>query len=128
MAQYAVQIGAYAKPQLADRSKATGIAEVYDQPTGLGFTKILAGHYTSEADAQTALNALKAAGYRDAFVTRAENRRRAPRITTTASNATPRMRWNHLDASLREKLVILDGQPHIKEGKTFTPLAQYVSQ
>ncbi len=130
LAEFSVQIGAYGKPDLADRVTAAEIDEVYTHRDATGLTRILVGHYGSTGAARSALEALKTLGYHDAFITRSRAvapSRPAPHGTVPEADvAGASSRWSHLSAELREKVVLLDGRPHIKEGDTFTPLEAYL--
>jgi hypothetical protein len=132
LADYTVQIGAYAKPELADGTAAANVAEVYTRENSSGLTRVLVGRFSTHANARAALEALTAAGYNDAFITRSPDG--APIVADTrdlarvSTSKGPDMRWSHLSEALRAKLVLLDGEPHIKDGDTFTPLDQYLSQ
>lgn len=132
LAEYTVQVGAYARPDLANSTTAATVAKVYTRQTASGLTRILVGRFESGAQAKVALQALRAAGYRDAFVTRTRDgvslESNTPAIARKSSGAVGLAQWNHLSADLRAKLVLLDGRPHIKEGDTFTPLQRYLAQ
>lgn len=132
-ADYTVQIGAYERPELANHESAASVAKVYTLKASSGLTRIMVGRFDSSADAQSALDALKAGGYRDAFITRSngsvsEMSAVQPARSRRSGSARTDRNWNHLSSELRAKLVILDGRPHIKEGDRFTPLEQHLRQ
>ena len=132
LADYTVQIGAYAKPELADRAGARNVAEVHFLESTSGLTRIVVGRFRSSAEAQPALDALKAAGYHDAFISRVSGDLLSAGDEPLRMRVSPardsRRDWTHLSKELRAKLVLLDGLPYIKEGDTFTALEEYRGQ
>ncbi len=131
-ADYAVQIGAYVKPSLLDSTAAEEVAQVHTHESASGVTRILVGRFGSSADARTALAALKAAGYRDAFIIQTSNDAMADTDSWSparrSARAASQRQWSHLSADLRAKLVLVDGRPYIKDGDTFTSLETYPQQ
>ena len=125
LADLTVQVGAYEKPATANLDAARGVGQVYLLPGADGLSRLLVGRYDSTEQAKSALRRLRAVGYRDAFITRAAG------ISTTyapgraAAPPQRQRRWEHVPEKLRMKLVLLDGQPYIKDGDVFTPLSQY---
>lgn len=141
VADYTVQVGAYNKPELANFKAAESVGAVHSTKMSSGLTQFSVGQYASNAEAQAALASLKAAGFGDAFVTKTGGRSHAVSSSRKTHKGVQRVvarqakgydgtmaPWMHLPAEIRAKLVILDGRPHIKEGGSFTPLAQYRGQ
>jgi hypothetical protein len=125
-------MGAYERPELSENESAARVAKVYMFKGATGLTRIMVGRFSSSADAQATLDALKTAGYRDAFITRSNEKafNDVEQLTGSQDSGSRRAdaNWNHLSKELRAKLVILDGRPHIKDGDRFTPLEQYPRQ
>jgi hypothetical protein len=137
-AQYSVQIAAYARPDSARLDTAQRIGTVHSHVTSKGITRFLVGPYATRDEARSALRMLREAGYADAFV-RADGAATGTamvRETVSAPLSDPSSvrsgpnasSWSHLSDEIRSKIVILDGQPHVKEGDRFIALAEYLKR
>ncbi len=131
---YSVQIGAFreAPGGFADAAKKVG--KLYTTTNRQGITRLQVGRYDDLAAARAAMNALRGAGYADAFVVQKNVARAAvpadapkPIRATTTARQVVRDPLAGVPEELHDRVVMLDGRPHIKEADRFVPLATYLA-
>ena len=119
---YTVQIGAFRDAPEDFALAAETVGDVRTSSTTEGLTRFRVGSYDSEDAAENARLALVGAGYGDAFVIRSRLARVDQRPSSVARATGDPLAG--VPASLRSRVVLLDGAYHVKDGDTFTPLAE----
>ena len=119
---YTVQIGAFREAPDDFAIAAETVGEVRTSSTAQGLTRYRVGSYDSQDAAETARLALVGAGYGDAFVIRSRRARLDPTPAPVAATTGDPLAG--VPASLRSRVVLLDGTYHVKDGDSFTPLAE----
>ncbi len=137
---YSIQLGAYKNPDMTIFSAAEEYGALYTENSTYGLTLIKLGHYASRSEATTVLQAVRSAGFRDAFLSSAgdgafsmdEEIPMAEIFPVNSSyssdeNIKPESLkiWNQLSDSQRESVIYLDGVLHIDEDGQFIPLTDY---
>ena len=123
---YTVQIGAFRNAPAGFSSAAERVGPLRTTLTANGVTRYRIGDFASRDAADAARDALVEAGYPDAFVIRS---RGAAEMTAVRSPTAPAMRdadvgdpLANLPAHLQSRVVLLDGEYHVKDGDRFIKL------
>lgn len=129
--RYVIQVGAFKQAPAAVRSDIANYGDAVTATTAQGFVRLGVGYFASVAAAADTLQQVRAAGYERAFVrsssgfSTSDARSVSVASTRVQSSFDSNSIIDTLSAEERAKLVLLDGQPHIKEGARFIPLSQY---
>ncbi len=127
-AEYVVQIGALSRANPGFAAPAMSVGTVMTSETETGLTRYRVGPFASRSEARAAKAKLQAAGYADAYVSRIQTLpdvASAPPSPSKGASPPGSVDISTLPEEVRAKLVYLDGELHIKEGKKFVPLSKY---
>ncbi len=137
---YAIQLGAYKKPDMTIFSILDEYGSVYTEQATDGLTRIMIGNYASRSEAESVLQQIRGIGFGDAFLRFdgdvVGNIDALPVAETISSsvyssnsegyiNPESLPIWNQLSDYQRESVIYLDGVLHIEEDGKFIPLADY---
>lgn len=132
-ADYTVQIAALRQPSAGLFDSASRFGEVRMVKTSEGITRYQVGRFANAGDARPIRDRLRSAGYTDAFVRHVPNLDAdgATAITTIDEvSKLPSVSSAAADVpeEVREHMVLLDGELHVKDGDRFVPLEAYRAQ
>ncbi|MEM7081565.1 MAG: SPOR domain-containing protein [Pseudomonadota bacterium] len=120
---YDVQIGAFRNPNPAV-TVSPDIGELRHTVGNDGLTRVLVGPYASKSDANRARDALRAAGFGQAYIRTASTAAAViPSSTSHVDDVMPDPdAMTADDMELEGERVMLDGKPHRKVGDRFIPI------
>lgn len=131
---YVIQVGAFKALPTDLPSALAEFGEAVSATTEAGIVRVGVGYFPTVTAAQDTLQRLQTTGYSSAFVRSHEGFARQPvsgnhkvgvlnKATQAGFDANSIV--DTLTVEERAKMVLLDGQLHIKEGERFIPLSQY---
>lgn len=135
--QYAIQLEASKSPHLPRFDTLHAYGSLYTEAADNGYIRTRLGPYDSKDQARETLQQIHDVGFPEAIMVKHQSggvsQPVALKNTTQTSDienfdVKTLKEWNMLTPEQQKNLVYLDGKLHIKDGDSFTPLAEITGQ
>ena len=137
---FSIQIAATQDADLTRFREITEFGKLSTEETGSGLIRVKVGSFKSRADAERALQNIRAKGFAEAFITSPSIKVTSPpkNTETETVNSTPikpqdndvvipeaTPAWSRLTEEQKRNVVYLDGVLHLRVNGEFIPLSSY---
>lgn len=118
---FTVQLAALSKPNPEFETQAANHGEVRTSASPEGLIRYRIGHFDTLFDAEEFVIKLRNEGFTRAYVVALSE----TAVAIESSTELPEL--GSLPSDVRDQVVLLDGELHVKEGDNFIPVAQYLA-